>query len=320
VVVRGGLGVRYHYDDAGRPTLVEQTDSCVITAKSVRSYDAADRLSWIEHRQANDTVLLRIAYLWNNNNTLQSRTETAGARTSGVNFLYDARKRLVHEDRTTEVEPPQTTLYSFDYHYDQLGNRMEMRDWVRDRVTWYVYDYQWDTNHWNTAHFDPRPRHAGRERNSFRRRTPMSASSESPTLVFTGSRGFRVAAAAVCLLGTIFVVMLLVGPPNLRPLACFDAAAAYFLGFVAFRAAGLQCRLSEEFVEYRGYFRTVRIPWVEVTRIQVDPRPAGTLAVVWTNRRCHIEVREDQLEQLKTVIKKMAGDRNIHIEERRILW
>jgi RHS repeat-associated protein len=137
------VGVMYAYDAAGRLTEILQTDGVNIRNRTVRTYDAADRLVQIDHRDAADNVLLRITYAWNPNNTVASRTETDYTvdppTTTVVAFTYDARQRLIGETRIVQTTPPQVA-YALGYTYDQLGNRRTKYDAVRDRLTEYVYD------------------------------------------------------------------------------------------------------------------------------------------------------------------------------------
>jgi len=83
---------------------------------------------------------MRIDYVWNLNNTLQSRTEAnyVTAQTAVVRFQYDNRDRLIHE---TRVVNGSTTVYDLWYTYDGLGNRLEKRDEAPSPRTKTMYFY-----------------------------------------------------------------------------------------------------------------------------------------------------------------------------------
>ena len=62
--------------------------------------------------------------------------------TAEVSFGYDARQRLIWEERIEDqIMPP---IYDLAYEYDQLGNRTAKHDYVNDRVTDYVYDTDYE--------------------------------------------------------------------------------------------------------------------------------------------------------------------------------
>jgi len=111
----------------------------------VRTYDNADRVTLIQHKAADNTLLLGIYYYYNRDNTVYMRVEYDATgqtpHTAVVEFGYDARKRLITESRELDES---TTVYALAYAYDQLGNRRTKTDYVGDRVTGYVYDTDWD--------------------------------------------------------------------------------------------------------------------------------------------------------------------------------
>ena len=120
---------------------------------AVSSYcPGRDRLEWIEHRDHKDAVLLRIEYVWNLDNTVDTRTEydaTGQTATQAVvTFWYDNRQRLRRERRVVDGS---TTVYDITYEYDELGNRTEKLDSAADVKTCYVYETNWDagSNVWS---------------------------------------------------------------------------------------------------------------------------------------------------------------------------
>ncbi len=85
------------------------------------SYDAADRVTTIDHRDWMDLSLLTLAYTYQDNNVISTITESNHlGPLATVTFTYDARGRLTHEERT---DFDSTREYDFTYEYDQGGNR-----------------------------------------------------------------------------------------------------------------------------------------------------------------------------------------------------
>jgi YD repeat-containing protein len=138
-VVRADLSAEFSYDDAGRLARIDYGNG---TAE-VYTYDDADRLLSIEHRDSSDNVLLAIAYEWNLDNTVASRTETdnVAGEQAEVTFQYDRRSRLIRETRVVDGT---TEVYDIEYSYDALGNRLEKLDHTAGLKTCYAYDVQYD--------------------------------------------------------------------------------------------------------------------------------------------------------------------------------
>ncbi|MFN0137712.1 MAG: RHS repeat-associated core domain-containing protein [Phycisphaerae bacterium] len=69
---------------------------------------------------------------------MASRTETdnVAGTVATVAFTYDARKRMIGEQRVVGA----TTIYNLSYTYDQLGNRLKKTDNLTGRYTQYFYD------------------------------------------------------------------------------------------------------------------------------------------------------------------------------------
>ena len=67
-----------------------------------------------------------------------------------VSYTYDNRRRLLTE---TCVRDGTTTVYDYEYTYDQLGNRLSKEETVGDVKSCYIYDYQWDPDNdrWDTG-------------------------------------------------------------------------------------------------------------------------------------------------------------------------
>jgi len=126
----------FTYDAAGRLTVVDYANG----AQIVREYDDADRLLCIKHKDLSGTIRQQTDYVWNDDNTVDQRTETDAtdlvSSVAVVDFEYDARGRLTRETRTVD----QTPAYDFSYTYDGLGNRLTKTDNLTDVFTKYYYD------------------------------------------------------------------------------------------------------------------------------------------------------------------------------------
>ena len=140
------MAVHYFYDDAGHVTRIDNTDGAgVLKSRTVRAYDAANRLTSIEHRDAADNVLMQLGYTWNRDNTLYQRTQLdyVASRTTTQTFGYDGRQRL-REEQCDQTGNPPLPAYHYVYSYDQLGNRTEKLALPNGNRTCYVYDSDWD--------------------------------------------------------------------------------------------------------------------------------------------------------------------------------
>ena len=95
--------------------------------------------------RALDHKLYQIDYVWNLDNTLDTRIEYDGTsqQTATVEFEYDNRHRLTRETRTLGTQPPQT-VYDIEYDYDQLGNRTVKIENTADCITYYEYDTDYE--------------------------------------------------------------------------------------------------------------------------------------------------------------------------------
>jgi YD repeat-containing protein len=81
-------------------------------------YDAALRLTSIDHQNILDNTILKLSYEYTDNGLISKITETDNLGVVGwVKFAYDARGRLIQEVRTGEHP------YHIAYEYDQGGNR-----------------------------------------------------------------------------------------------------------------------------------------------------------------------------------------------------
>ena len=108
-------------------------------AGTVYEYDGANRLTVIEHDDGSG-VLLRLAYTYTANSLPDTSTETDDVSTFAVvDYDYDARGRLVHEDRD---DGENSRDYDLTYTYDQGGNRLKKIDAVNDVEVRYHYDLE----------------------------------------------------------------------------------------------------------------------------------------------------------------------------------
>lgn len=86
----------------------------------MRSHDAADRPTLIEHKNGSNVVKYSIAYVWNPDNTVDTRTETdytpGSTQTHVTSFSYDHRKRLTAESRVLNTS---TAVYRLEYECDR---------------------------------------------------------------------------------------------------------------------------------------------------------------------------------------------------------
>jgi len=107
------------------------------------TYDAARRVTRIEHRNPAGGVMLALAYQYHNNDLPSSITEsgsTAGAG-STTTYAYDLLRRLTHEVRSG------ANGYDLTYVYDKGGNRTRKIEYRYNPEevlyrTEYTYDYQ----------------------------------------------------------------------------------------------------------------------------------------------------------------------------------
>lgn len=140
IVKRGDLSINYSYDAASRVTREDYGSGAYITY----TYDAVNRLTCIKHHRTSG-VALQVEYVWNKDNTLDTRIETENspfpAKTSVVTFEHDNRKRLIGETRVETVGGGAPVLiYELAYTYDGLGNRLTRYESVTSVETHYFYD------------------------------------------------------------------------------------------------------------------------------------------------------------------------------------
>ncbi|MGB2984853.1 MAG: RHS repeat-associated core domain-containing protein [Phycisphaerae bacterium] len=108
------MEAEYHYYDND---LLEHVEYANFTS-TWYGYDAARRLTSIEHRRMLDTIL-RLEYTYTDNDLVATITEYDNAGwVATVTFAYDNRGRLIGEVRTGE------NPYDLTYTYDQGGNRL----------------------------------------------------------------------------------------------------------------------------------------------------------------------------------------------------
>ena len=108
-------------------------------AGTLYEYDDANRLTVIEHDDGSG-VLLRMEYTYTANRLPDTITETDDVSTIAlVDYDYDARGRLVHEDRD---DGDNDRDYDLTYTYDQGGNRLKKIDAVNDVEVQYHYDLE----------------------------------------------------------------------------------------------------------------------------------------------------------------------------------
>jgi RHS repeat-associated protein len=101
--------------------------------------DYAKQLTVIEHDDGSG-VLLRMAYTYTANSLPDTITESDDVSTFAiVDYDYDTRGRLVHEDRD---DGENSRDYDLTYTYDQGGNRLKKIDAVNDVEVQYHYDLE----------------------------------------------------------------------------------------------------------------------------------------------------------------------------------
>jgi len=120
------------------------------TASVHYSYDAARRVTRIEHRDAGGGVLLALNYDYYPNDLPSSITETGSTVGVGITitttFAYDRLRRLTEEQRCRGITSCDLLYYGRQYSYDAGGNRlsMEAQDDVNGhRRVNYHYDVHW---------------------------------------------------------------------------------------------------------------------------------------------------------------------------------
>jgi hypothetical protein len=108
-------------------------------AGTLYEYDDANRLTVIEHDDGAG-VLLRMEYTYTANSLPDTITESDDVSTFAVvDYAYDTRGRLVHEDRD---DGDNDRDYDLTYTYDQGGNRLKKIDAVNDVEVQYHYDLE----------------------------------------------------------------------------------------------------------------------------------------------------------------------------------
>ena len=108
-------------------------------ASTKYTYDHANRVTVINHKNSSAQTFLKLTYTYSNDDVPTRIVENNGSSdTHQVDFTYDARDRLTTEIRKTL--PGNTELYNLTYAYDQRGNRTTKTDTVANRRTEYVYD------------------------------------------------------------------------------------------------------------------------------------------------------------------------------------
>jgi len=106
-------------------------------AQTKYTYDAAGRLSVIDHRDDSGISFLKLSYEYNNRDLPTSITEEGGlvpVQVATTDFGYDARDRLTSEVRTG------TVAYNLEYLYDKGGNRTRKIDHANQIDVVYEYD------------------------------------------------------------------------------------------------------------------------------------------------------------------------------------
>ena len=107
-------------------------------AAIIYTYDAARRLTGIEHRNVLTTLVLGMSYDYYDNDLPKWREESDNAgEIATVYFTYDHRGRLIEEKREL---PDETPVYYFSYEYDQVGNRKTKTDELNQIEVEYYYD------------------------------------------------------------------------------------------------------------------------------------------------------------------------------------
>jgi len=130
----GGL-TSYAYDTAGRLITTTLPNDVVTT----NQYDDANRLTRIEHKDAEENLLARYVYVLDQVGHRIGTTETIsipaqGLVTTAITYTYDGLQRLVVADYSTSEK--------FEYVYDAVGNRTIYTATVGGNpdVTTYSYD------------------------------------------------------------------------------------------------------------------------------------------------------------------------------------
>jgi len=112
-------------------------------AQTEYTYDAAGRLTVIDHRDDLGVSFLKLTYGYDNRDLPTSITEeSGGVQMAQTDFGYDARGRLTSEMRGG------TSAYHLVYEYDKGGNRTRKTDVDNAVEVVYQYDinYPWGPN------------------------------------------------------------------------------------------------------------------------------------------------------------------------------
>jgi RHS repeat-associated protein len=98
-------------------------------------YDAARRMTKVEHRNTLGFPILTLAYTYDSRDLpIQIVESSMNGELATVRFEYDALQRLTRESRQG------MTPYDMSYSYDAGGNRRMKIDWANARKTVYHYD------------------------------------------------------------------------------------------------------------------------------------------------------------------------------------
>ena len=125
--------IQYRYDAVGNRTAMVDPDG----RRTTYSYDNQNRISQI--RNALDE---RTTFVYDANGRRTLKQLHWGQRTS---YTYDAADNLT---RVADVKSDGTTICSFDYTYDKVGNRVAVLEADGSRVTWsYDKTYQLTGEH-----------------------------------------------------------------------------------------------------------------------------------------------------------------------------
>jgi RHS repeat-associated protein len=129
--VNSPLGIfTYRYDPAGN--MIEQRAP---NHRSLFSYDSRDRMTAVRNFALNGTLLSSLEYLHDALGNPLRVTTFEGVDYSRTIYVYDALDRLVTETRTGG-----TTPYSYQYTYDQVGNRLSRTSLLNGQTINYTYD------------------------------------------------------------------------------------------------------------------------------------------------------------------------------------
>ena len=135
------LRAEYTYYDNG----LVQTVTFGNGAWIAYTYDDAGRVSWIDHRDMDNEMMLRLEYQYDGRDLVTKIIETwPDWVTIDNTYVYDDRGRLTGESRL--FDPP----YDYLYHYDDGGNRTRKEDLLTGDVIEYHYDYE-DTTRYGPA-------------------------------------------------------------------------------------------------------------------------------------------------------------------------